>query len=265
MDAICCFLPPKQHSSDLVFIHFVYETGIKRLRQPFIRTDYYLHLVFKGTANLKIEGRCIPLKRGDIFFTFPHQCCEIEYSDDFTFLYISFNGNSAQGLLKSLHISKDNCYFSDFEKVIDFWMTSIRRVTPVNANTLTECVLMYTLSYIDNSPEAEQGRRQDKFDSIIEYINHNFTSSDISLKRIADIFFYTTKHLSFLFSKRMGIKFTQYLNDLRINYAIKLMKTTDLSITDIAFKCGYSDRIYFSKVFKRVSGMTPKEFRDTSV
>ena len=126
MEDICNFIPPKKHESELDLIHFVYETGIKRLTQPFSHFYYRMFLVFKGTAVFKVEGKRISLKRGDVFFVFPYQSYEFDYEDGFCYFYISFCGNGAMPLLKSMGISEQNCWFGGLENVVDFWVDSVR-------------------------------------------------------------------------------------------------------------------------------------------
>lgn len=260
MEDICNFIPPKKHKSDLEFIHFVYETGIKRLCQPFSHFYFRIFLVFKGTAVLKVEGKNIPLEKGDVFFAFPYQSYIIDYDADFSYFYISFAGEGAASLLESVDVSKENNCFKGLQSITDFWVESIRRVNLSNANTLTESVLMYTLSYVANFDKKEKQKTKDKFDIILDYVNHNFTSSDISLGKIGDIFYYTEKHLSYLFVSKMGVKFTKYVNDLRIHYAKRLIECGAKNVTELAFKCGYTDRYYFSKIFKKNTGLTPTEY-----
>ena len=258
MEDICNFIPPQERESNLEFIHFVYETNIKRHQQPFVRSYFHMNIVFKGTAVLKIADREFKLESGDVFFTFPDQSYFIDADNSFTFLYISFTGNGALPLLNSLNINKENCVYNNLSNTLQFWMDAIKRINRTNANVLTESVLMYTLSFINNNDDKNQFN--DKFDSIIEYINHNYTLQDISIGKIADIFFYTEKYLSSLFVRKTGVKFRHYLNNLRIQYAIKLIEEKNTDITDICFKCGYTDRFYFSKVFKKFTGKSPSQY-----
>ena len=260
MSDICQFIPPKEHSSELLFFHFVYQTDVNRLKQPFLRENYYAHIVFKGNATLKTDGKFFSLKRGDVFFTLPYQSYSLDGEDDFSYLYISFNGGGAKALVEEHGISKDNCVFKNMEHMIDFWIESIRRVRPSNANTVTESVLLYTFSFIENEKNERFNKIKDKFDSILDYLSLNFTSPDLSIKKTADLFFYTEKYLSHLFLKKTGMKFTQYINELRINYAIKLMQEKDLSLDEFATRCGFNDRFYFSKVFKKITNKTPTVF-----
>ena len=69
-DSICIFMPSKSYSFDIKPVHFVYETEFHKLRQPFFSEVYYMHLITKGSAILKISEDSYPLTRGDIFFSF---------------------------------------------------------------------------------------------------------------------------------------------------------------------------------------------------
>ncbi len=260
MSDICQFIPQKEYPSELKFFHFVYETELKKLKQPFTYSNYYLHIVFKGDATLKTAGKSYQLKRGDIFFTFPYQSFTITADNDFSFMYISFNGDGAIPLLREHNVSKDNFIFYDLENTITFWVDCIRRIKPSNANTLTESVLLYTFSFIEGHSAERFKKIEDKFDIIMDYINLNFNSNDLSLKKIAELFFYTEKHLSHLFIKKTGKKFTQHINELRINYAVRLMNENQLSIEEISARCGFNDKFYFAKVFKKTIGKTPNAY-----
>ncbi len=257
MEDICNFIPPKKIKSDLDYLHFVYETNISKLHQPFIHSNFYMNIVFKGNAVLKFDSKKFDIKTGDLFFTFPEQKFNIEADSKFTFLYISFNGIGALPLLENFHINKENCVFANFNNVIPFWISAVRRINQNNANVLTESVLMYTLSFFDT---LSSSNKKDKFESILDYINHNYASNDMSIKKVADIFFYNEKYLSSLFLRKTGTKFSQYLNNLRIEYAIKLFKNEERNISLISSKCGFTDQFYFSKVFKKSTGKTPSEY-----
>ena len=256
----CNFIPPKMTRTDLDFYHFVYENNLKKLIQPFRHPIFYMCLVYRGNAVLETEGRQFPLERGAVFFFFPETEYFISNDKDFSYLYITFDSSSAQELLRIHGIERSCPVIYNFEHIIQFWMTSFGRVNPRNANSLTESVFLYTLSYIDKGNENENINNSEKFESILKYVNYNFTSRDMSVKKVADIFFYSEKYLSSLFIKKTGVKFTQFVNDLRIKYAIKLIKGNNSSISGIAYKSGFNDPLYFSKVFKKGTGKTPTEF-----
>lgn len=259
MEDICNFIPPRKHSNSINYYHFVYEAKIKGLRQPFLHSNYYVILVAKGGAELVINNTVESLRVGTLFFVFPGQKYTIKNYKDFSYMYISFNGDAVEPLFKEFGISKENFIFDNFGNVNEFWISAIRRINPVNANALTESVLMYTLSFI-NTDNPAQTEQNDKFESILSYINYNYASADMSVKRVAEIFFYNEKYLSSLFVKRTGTKFTDYINRLRIEYSVKQILGGEVNIAELSAKCGYSDQFYFSKVFKKIVGKSPTEY-----
>lgn len=259
MNDICNFIPPKNNPCNIEYYHFVYETNFKKLTQPFFRKNYYIYFVFKGEGVLKTCGKEYNLLPGTIFFTYPSQYYEIDGSDDFTFLYITFNGEGAGRLLEDFNVSADNCVYTGFGYLADFWMSSIRRINKVNANALTESVLLHSMSYIANN-DYNSVKTADPFENVIEYINNNYNDSNISIMKVADMFFYSKKYLSSLFVKKTNTKFTEYINNLRIQHAKKLIGENVVSVKKLSAKCGYSDPMYFSKVFKKVTGKTPTEY-----
>lgn len=94
-----------------------------------------------------------------------------------------------------------------------------------------------------------------------KYIEENY-SKDISLEDIADYIAISPNYLCKLFKENYEITIIDYLTRVRINNSINLLKNTDLSIKEIAHHTGYHDSNYFSKVFKKVTGKTPTDFRN---
>lgn len=97
------------------------------MKQPFMHPIYYLYLVTKGKAMLKISEREHSLVVGSIFYALPATVYQIVGSDDFTYMYISFMGNRGAELAESLNISVDNCVFGGFEGEIPFWKQSLQK------------------------------------------------------------------------------------------------------------------------------------------
>lgn len=88
-------------------------------------------------------------------------------------------------------------------------------------------------------------------------------SSDLSLKRFANELFLNTSYLSSLFKKETGMTLTEYVNKTRISQAKLLLKSTTLSIQSIAAAVGVPDIHYFTRLFRRETGISPREFRKT--
>ncbi|WP_195575382.1 response regulator transcription factor [Paenibacillus sp. 1001270B_150601_E10] len=98
------------------------------------------------------------------------------------------------------------------------------------------------------------------FRSILQYVNQHFTE-DISLQSLSQLFYTNPSYISQLFKKEIGETFTAYIAKLRMTYACELLGSTDLMVGEIAERSGYMDYFYFTKMFKKLIGKTPSQFR----
>ncbi|WP_252979975.1 helix-turn-helix transcriptional regulator [Eisenbergiella tayi] len=94
----------------------------------------------------------------------------------------------------------------------------------------------------------------------MNYISTNFNHS-ITLEEVADAVHLHPAYFSSIFKQCSGSSFKEYLNMVRVEESKRLLSNTEYSIIDIAVACGFDDQSYFSKVFKKYTGMTPKQYR----
>lgn len=93
-----------------------------------------------------------------------------------------------------------------------------------------------------------------------KYIDENY-SEPLTLDALAKRYRLNPSYFSNKFKTINGIGFKEYLNNVRIIHAEKLLLESDLSITDIALQCGYESSNYFGDIFRRVNGVSPSQFR----
>jgi Response regulator containing CheY-like receiver domain and AraC-type DNA-binding domain len=93
-----------------------------------------------------------------------------------------------------------------------------------------------------------------------EYIDNHYMEQ-ITLKVISDRIFLSSTYLSTVFRKETGVNFSEYLINKRMDVASELLRKTNYSLTEIAEKVGYVDVKYFSKLFNKVTGIKPSDFR----
>ncbi|SNR31154.1 AraC family transcriptional regulator [Lutibacter flavus] len=101
----------------------------------------------------------------------------------------------------------------------------------------------------------------DKIKKVYEYIQENFNHK-ISLSEISEIVNMSPVTFNRFIKKRTGKTFVEYTNDTRISYATRWLIETDLSISEISFKCGFNNIANFNRVFKKCKSATPTEFRE---
>lgn len=95
---------------------------------------------------------------------------------------------------------------------------------------------------------------------VSDYIRENF-AEDITLESLSRIFAVSEGYLSRKFKLVTGMGLNQYITLVRISNSERLLRESDLSITEVAEHCGYGDSNYFAAVFKKVKGVTPLKFR----
>ena len=93
-----------------------------------------------------------------------------------------------------------------------------------------------------------------------EYISEHY-AEDILQSEVAEKLGISGSYLSTLFSQNLNCKFVDYLNQVRIERACTYLKQNFLKTYEIAYRVGFKDEKYFSKVFKRIKGVSPKEYR----
>ncbi|MBM7854159.1 YesN/AraC family two-component response regulator [Desulfohalotomaculum tongense] len=94
----------------------------------------------------------------------------------------------------------------------------------------------------------------------IKYIHNNFKQK-LPLKLVASHVFLNPQYFSRIFKKEVGISYVEYVNKLKIEYACKLLETTNYPAYRISSECGFTDPSYFNRVFVQQMNMTPKEYR----
>ena len=101
----------------------------------------------------------------------------------------------------------------------------------------------------------------DIVDNVDSYIQKNY-ASELSLEGIASVFSMSAGYLGRMFKNKKGINITVYIQNIRIENAKKLIETTNLHTYEIAQAVGISDPVYFSKLFKKVTGCRVRDYRE---
>lgn len=106
------------------------------------------------------------------------------------------------------------------------------------------------------------GRMAQIAGAIQEYIRNNYMK-EISMQDAARVMEYSDAYFSKLFKQCFDQNFTTYLAKFRIQEAKKLLRNKNINVKDVGKQVGYYDSNYFAKVFKRMTGMIPSEYRDS--
>jgi len=118
------------------------------------------------------------------------------------------------------------------------------------------------LRYIndDHYVFVSDDNKNDRLAAVFQYVKSNY-KKEISLEEISKIANLTPTSFCRMFKTKTKKPFVEYLNEIRVSNACKYLMETDLGVSEIAYECGYKTASNFNKLFKKLIGTTPKEYR----
>ncbi len=161
-------------------------------------------------------------------------------------------------------------------KIIEELGGNIKEIIPFNLNRfeindiLSSREIFYEKikTLLDTVIDYRDSRQGGKYHAMIlkakDYIDRHYMDEDISLHTVASHVNFSQNHFSTVFSQETGGNFIEYLTKVRIEKAKELLINSNLKSADIAYEVGFNDPHYFSFIFKKHTGISPREFR-TSV
>jgi two-component system response regulator YesN len=120
---------------------------------------------------------------------------------------------------------------------------------------------------VQNTCKIVQSRRKHKklVSEAIRLIEKKYFDNSLTLNMISDLLYVTPNYLSAVFKDETNIGFLEYLTNYRIEKSKTLLADLKYKIYEVCFAVGYTDPHYFSKLFKKATGVTPKDFREKSI
>lgn len=112
-----------------------------------------------------------------------------------------------------------------------------------------------------NKKSEQEKRMHEAINTIHRHIVNNL-KGDISLVVLAELVYLNPSYLSRVYKKVTGKNLFDYINEVRLNSAKKLLKNANMKIHEIALEIGYNNASYFTRFFKNATGITPQEYRD---
>ena len=202
--------------------------------------SFLCFVVCAGSGQLVYDGQHFPLKAGDVVFL----DCRRPYAHS--------TGGSAGELwtLQWCHFYGPAAGNDDY--IRDMWLNE-------KLNTLLALLMAESWQPASLRNPRRPARRD--VAPVREYLEEHCTEK-IALESVAEHFFLNKHYLARLFKEQYGVSVNSYLTQVRITRAKQMLRFTDKAVSVIAAECGLEDANYFSRVFKKVEGVTPKQYRE---
>lgn len=218
----------------------------------------------KGKGTLRLDGKKFVLKPGDVALMFPGESHGYICGDEsWELRWFTFDGPNADSFMRSYAYPRLNkaagpCPHRLFEELEN----SLREMTPFRQRRLVS-IATEILALI-GGPDDDGSRHGRLVRRFVELAQTNYSNSTVNVNALADILEVHRSTLSRVFSERMLISPGEYLERLRMQHALALLKDSDKNISEIAELSGISDASYFSRSVRRATGLSPRQYRDAA-
>ena len=261
-------------NTDLHVEHYGFENTLpdKALISARGYPAFRLHFIIGGSLTLHADGKRIPLKRNHLFLLRPD--ADVTYktnpADPASFYWVSVSGQKCKTYFAEMGFGEGytvavpkeyrrdlrRTFFANFcvEEPLKDIIDSV-----FLTNFLHIYHLLYLISHKEKTPKQAAGKRTEYIERTLEYINRHYTDPALTIKEIARAIHIHENYLSHTFREEMGLPFREYLTQKRISMSYSLMESGMTSVSEIAYTVGFADALYFSKVFKRYNGISPRE------
>lgn len=238
---------------------------------PGVKDHYKILFIHEGKGIYQINGCTYHLKKGQGFILFPDTICymKADEHDPWVYSWIALQGICVDRLLEQVQLSKSSPHFQFAPAAwFDPWLALLTEAQALEKNSgLVIHSLLYRLiaEWIDMLTAPNQIGYLPKAKDIyvrkaIDYIKMNYYNK-ISITELAKLIGIDRIYLSSLFKEVVQVSPQLYLLQYRMDKACDLLNNPQLSVSDISHSVGYTDPLLFSKMFKKIKGVSPSHYR----
>lgn len=242
-------------------------------KEKHLHKDVELLYVIKGQVYVKVESSEYTMKKDDVLLINANNRHSFKINKDSVLICINISymelckvieHNSVMFRCNSISDSNNNYtkLIESINKILDCLFKNGKKLTLISAQfeLINELVDHFIISDHVILKDNKKKKHVDRLNEITNYIYHNY-KEPITLNDLADKEYLSAPYLSKFIKDQLGVTFTEYLNSIRLNYAMEDVISTDLPITRIALENGFATTFIFNKCFKETFHMTPNEYR----
>ena len=243
---------------------------------PAARNHYLFHYVISGTGTLMADDskgntKTYSVKSMQGFMIFPDQITTYIADKElpWEYVWVEFDGLRAKSITESAGLTMDTPIYhaksnSLREDMINemLYMTQNRESSPLHLIGHLYLFLDYLMRSSAGTNIQKGSQLRDFYiHEALHFMEHNF-QNDISVEDVAAVCGLNRSYFGKIFKQAVGKSPQEFLLSYRMAKAAELLKLTQLSIGDISQAVGYENQLHFSRAFKNIYGMSPREWRN---
>ncbi len=233
------------------------------------RLDYQIIYISKGKGYYKIADQMVCVPEGNIVVFKPgeEQCYNYYYKEQPEVYWVHFTGYGARECLIEAELAGNAVFYIGFsETAIDLYKRIMYELQIKRSmhDKMAGALLLELISYLSRKiHEYSSGSNRTKdanLQKVIGYIHRNY-SSKLRVKELADMCNLSTYWFIHNFKNLTGLPPIEYLTAVRIDKARELLTNSSMNIGEVGNFVGYENPLYFSRIFKTQTGLSPSDFK----
>ena len=261
-DFILGSAPPPSCTS--IYIH---QCGTEKCQNghsygPAMREHYLIHCIFTGKGRFYDGLRNYDLRKGQGFLILPGiiSLYQADMQEPWHYGWVGFSGSDAGHILRLCGISREYPVFDITDnRAMEECIYLLSGQYGTGGNSLEATSSLFKFFSLIKGADNRKSQGAGILDRATDYIHKNY-SYHLTIPAIASYSGVTRSQLFRVFKQNIGMSTQEYIITVRLQNAVRLMRTTNLSVTEILFSCGFSDASHFSRQFKLRYGSTPSAY-----
>ncbi len=264
------FSSPSNQAKSLFFYvtctgYFMYEDSYILSRENY--NSFLIMHITKGSVRIQYENISYVAKKGDTVLINCHAPHSYSSLGDFNALWFHFDGVNAGSFYKELSVLYNSIVVSKnsseivnrIYKIYNYYKSGKKFPEAIQSAYIARI-----LGEFFTTPWMAVSDNDSMVDKVVNHIEENY-EQELSVRELSKVAGLSEFYFSRIFKKQTGFTIHEYIIKTRVVNAKELLRSTNLSLREIAYQCGFSNESSFCNTFKRITDMTPGSFRSMDI
>ena len=236
------------------------------------KTCYTLHVILSGEGTVLVNNETYNIKSETVYILPPHSNAIYKpiKTNPWSYIWIEFSGDIIKQLLQNINFTNTNFIykpknFAHLKDILTLMLKEDDNITTGAEALLIESFIFRIFAFLideySNNKENYITKKEITTSKITKYLDDHFCDEDISIKKVADNFFFSQPYLTRFYKSQTGVTPIQYVIQLRMRKACELLNHKTFTIEQISENLGYKNQFYFSKEFKKYYLVPPTQYK----